>query len=227
MGKITALNAQARNPERVNVYIDGEFAFGLAYVAAAKLRIDQELSQPEIDALQRQDTFEKAKDSAYRLISLRPRSIAEIQQNLNRKGYDAEVIVQVIAALSELELLDDKAFAHYWVEQRDTFKPRSHMALRQELQQKGISRNLIDEVLADSDETNAAHQAAEKKARQLTHFSEADFKQKLGQFLQRRGFNYDVTREIVEEMWVRAQSASILLPENDESGSQLADDLSD
>jgi len=225
MGKITALNAQARNPERVNVYIDGEFAFGLAYVAAAKLRIAQELSQPEIDALQRQDTFEKAKDSAYRLISLRPRSIAEIQQSLNRKGYDAEVISQVIAALSELELLDDKAFAKFWVEQRDTFKPRSHMALRQELQQKGISRNLIDEVLAVSDETNAAKMAAEKKTRQLSHLSEADFKKKLGQFLQRRGFNYDVAKEIVAEMW--RQSAEVHLAENETSGNELSDELSD
>lgn len=225
MGKITALNAQARNPERVNVYIDGEFAFGLAYVAAAKLRIDQELSQPEIDALQRQDTFEKAKDSAYRLISLRPRSIAEIQQSLNRKGYDTEVIFQVIVALSELELLDDKAFAKFWVEQRDTFKPRSHMALRQELQQKGISRNLIDEVLAVSDETNAAKMAAEKKTRQLSHLSEADFKKKLGQFLQRRGFNYDVAKEIVAEMW--RQSAEVHLAENETSGNELSDELSD
>jgi regulatory protein len=224
MGKITALTAQTRNPDRVNVYIDGEFAFGLAYAAAAKLRINQELSQPEIDTLQRQDTIEKAKDSAYRLISLRPRSSAEIQQNLNRKGYDAEVIAQVITDLRESDLLNDKAFAQYWVEQRDTFKPRSHLALRQELQQKGISRNLIDEVLTDSDESNAARMAAEKKARQLSHLSETDFKKKLGQFLQRRGFNYDLTKEIVEELW--RQSASAHLLENDESDIQLPNDLS-
>jgi regulatory protein len=224
MGKITALTAQTRNPDRVNVHIDGEFAFGLAYAAAAKLRINQELSQPEIDTLKRQDTIEKAKDSAYRLISLRPRSSAEIQQNLNRKGYDAEVIAQVITDLCESDLLNDKAFAQYWVEQRDTFKPRSHLALRQELQQKGISRNLIDEVLTDSDESNAARMAAEKKARQLSHLSETDFKKKLGQFLQRRGFNYDLTKEIVEEMW--RQSASAHLLENDESDIQLPNDLS-
>lgn len=225
MGKITALTAQARNPDRVNVYIDGEFAFGLAYVAAATLRIDQDLSQPEIDALQRQDTVEKAKDSAYRLLSLRPRSIAEVQQSLNRKGYDADVIAQVITTLCEADLLNDKTFAQYWVEQRDTFKPRSHLALRQELQQKGISRNLIDQVLADSDETNTAQMAAEKKARQLSHLPEADFKKKLGQFLQRRGFNYEITKEIVAEMW--RQTAAAYPAENDETGIQLSDDLSD
>ncbi|MBE2223714.1 MAG: RecX family transcriptional regulator [Anaerolineae bacterium] len=201
MGKITSLSVQKRNQERVNVYIDGEFAFGLAYVAAARLHVGQELSPDEIKTLQDQDTVEKAKDSAYRLISLRPRSAMEIQQNLSKKGYDPDVITQVIDRLIELDFLNDEAFAHYWIEQRDTFKPRSHMALRQELQQKGISRSIIDQALTASDETVAARAAAEKKARQLARYPEEEFKIKLGQFLQRRGFNYALIKEISDEMW--------------------------
>lgn len=214
MGKITALSAQSRNRNRVNVYIDNEFAFGLAYVAAASLHVGQELSQEEIEALQQQDTVEKAKDSAYRLISLRPRSIAEIQQNLSSKGYDPVVVEQVIARLCDLDLLNDEAFAQYWVEQRDTFKPRSHMALRQELQQKGISRTLIDQVLADSDEELAAQKAAEKKVRQLAQLPEDDFKNKLGQFLQRRGFSYTLVRETVETAWQQTREAAAYEEEN-------------
>ena len=201
MGKITSLSVQKRNQERVNVYIDDEFAFGLAYVAAARLRVGQELSPDEIVALQSQDTVEKAKESAYRLITLRPRSIAEIQQNLSKKGYDETVIEQIINRLVELDFLNDETFAQYWVEQRDTFKPRSHMALRQELQQKGISRSIIDQALTASDETAAARIAAEKKARQLTRYPEDEFKKKLGQFLQRRGFSYALINEIIDELW--------------------------
>jgi regulatory protein len=201
MGKVTALSVQKRNRERVNVYIDDEFAFGLAYVAAARLRVGQELSSDEIESLKSQDTVEKAKDNAYRLISLRPRSIAEIQQSLNKKGYDPDVIEQVIDRLVELDFLNDASFAQYWVEQRDTFKPRSHMALRQELQQKGIDRSIIDEALTASDETAAARAAAEKKARQLTRYPEDEFKKKLGQFLQRRGFRYALIKEIMDELW--------------------------
>jgi regulatory protein len=201
MGKITALSVQKRNRERVNVYIDDEFAFGLAYVAAARLRVGQELSQDEIKALKSQDTVEKAKDNAYRLISLRPRSIAEIQRNLRKKGYEPEVIEQVIDRLVELDFLNDEAFAQYWIEQRDTFKPRSHLALRQELQQKGISRNIIDQALTASDETVTVRAAAEKKARQLSHYPEDEFKKKLGQFLQRRGFRYALIKDISDEMW--------------------------
>lgn len=202
MGTITALSVQQRNQERVNVYIDDEFAFGLAYVAAAGLRVGQSLSQAEIQALQSQDTVEKAKDSAYRLINLRPRSTAEIQQSLSKKGYDPEVITQVIARLVELDFLNDETFAQYWVEQRDTFNPRSHMALRQELQEKGVSRSLIDTALTASDETITARAAAEKKARQLARYPEETFKLKLGQFLQRRGFNYALIKEITDELWL-------------------------
>lgn len=209
MGKITALSVQKRNRERVNVYIDDEFAFGLAYVAAARLRVGQELSPDEINALQSQDTIEKAKDNAYRLISLRPRSIAEIQRSLKKKGYDPEVIEQVINRLVELDFLNDETFAQYWVEQRDTFKPRSHMALRQELQQKGISRSIIDEAITASDETTAARTAAEKKARQLARYQEDEFKKKLGQFLQRRGFRYALIKEIIDEIWQETESATL------------------
>lgn len=201
MGKVTALSVQKRNRERVNVYINDEFAFGLAYVAAARLRVGQELSPDEIESLKSQDTVEKAKDSAYRLISLRPRSIAEIQQRLRKKGYDADVIEQVIDRLVDLDFLNDETFAQFWVEQRDTFKPRSHMALRQELQQKGIDRSIIDEALTASDETVAARAAAEKKARQLARYPEDEFKKKLGQFLQRRGFRYALIKEIMDELW--------------------------
>ena len=209
MGKVTALSVQKRNRERVNVYIDDEFAFGLAYVAAAHLRIGQELSPDEINELQSQDTVEKAKDSAYTLISLRPRSTAEIQQSLKKKGYDPDVIEQVINRLVDLDFLNDETFAQYWVEQRDSFKPRSHMALRQELQQKGISRDIIDAALTASDETSAARAAAEKKARLLTRYEEDEFKKKLGQFLQRRGFSYGLIKDIIDELWQEIELATI------------------
>lgn len=208
MGKITALSVQKRNRERVNVHIDDEFAFGLAYVAAAHLYVGQELSAAEIAALKSQDTLEKAKDSAYRLISLRPRSVSEIQQRLQKKGYDAAVIEQVITQLTDLDFLNDASFAQYWVEQRDTFNPRSHIALRQELQQKGIARSIIDEALTASDEPAAARAAAEKKARQLAHYPEDEFKKKLGQFLQRRGFHYALIKEIIDELWASLQTSS-------------------
>jgi regulatory protein len=200
-GKITALQAQKRNRERLNVYLDGQYAFSLALGAAVGLHVGKFLSAEEIARLQTQDEYEKAKESALRFIGYRPRSIAEVRQNLRGKGVDDTIIEQVVTRLAELELLDDAAFARYWVEQRETFKPRSPLALRQELQQKGLERQVIDEALAELDVSAAARRAAEQQAGRWQHLDQESFYQKMGGFLQRRGFSYAIVREVTDEVW--------------------------
>ena len=142
--KITALRQQKRNQERVNVYLDGEFAFGLPLESAIGLRVGQTLSDAEIAALQDQDQFVRLRSQAERYLSYRPRSTAELRRHLLRKGHDEAQVERVIAYLTERSLLDDYAFARYWVEQRVTFKPRSQMALRQELYARGVDAAAID-----------------------------------------------------------------------------------
>jgi regulatory protein len=201
MGTITALIVQKRNQERVNVYLDDQFAFGLAIDIAARLKVGQTLTPEQIAELQQQDLSEKARQSAIRFITYRPRSATEVERNLRKKGFVEPVVSEVIERLQRVGLIDDLAFARYWLEQRETFKPRSQMALRLELQQKGVSRNVIEEVLAELDETAAAQQAAAKQARRWTGLPEREFRLKLGQFLQRRGFNYEIIRQVTNEMW--------------------------
>ncbi|MCA9934326.1 MAG: RecX family transcriptional regulator [Ardenticatenaceae bacterium] len=205
MGKITALTAQKRNTDRVNVFLDGEFAFGLAAETAVSLRLGQELSPSEIQQLQAQDDFVKAKESAVRLIGQRPRSVAEIRLRLQRKGYDELLVDRVVTRLQEVELLDDAAFTRYWVDQREAFKPRSQMALRQELMQKGISRETIEAALAQVDEVSSARKIAEQKAPQWHNLPEEDFRKKMAGFLQRRGFHYEIIREVTEQVWRESQ----------------------
>lgn len=200
-GKITALQAQKRNRERLNVYLDGQYAFSLALNAAVGLHLGQQLSAEDIARLQTQDDYEKAKQRALNFITYRPRSIAEVRQNLRGKEVDDTIIEQVVNRLSELELLDDTAFARYWVDQREAFKPRSPMALRQELLQKGVERQVIDEVLVELDETAAARRAAEQQAGRWTNLDKETFYQKMSSYLQRRGFRYDTIREVINELW--------------------------
>lgn len=201
MGKITALTRQKRNPDRINVYLDGEFAFGLAEITAVSLRVGQTLTQAQIENLQSVDLVEKAKNVAIGFIEYRPRSTAETRQHLQKKEYPEKVIEEVIDRLTAVELLNDAAFARYWVEQRETFKPRSKLALQQELRQKGIERAMIDTALANVDETAAARQAAQAKAQRWQHLPEQEFSKKLGGFLQRRGFSYEIVREVTETLW--------------------------
>jgi regulatory protein len=201
MGTITALTTQQRNPNRVTVFLDGEFAFGLAAITAVSLRIGQTLTAVDIDQLQQADELENAKQSAIHYLSYRPRSIAEVRDHLRNKGFADTAVAHACEQLQEVGLLDDTAFAHYWVEQRETFKPRSQMALRQELLQKGVSRDIIDMVITEVDETAVALQAAQKQAARWQRLPEAEFKAKLGSFLQRRGFSYGVINETVKESW--------------------------
>ncbi len=201
MATITALTAQKKNANRVNLFLDDQFAFGLDTAVALNLRVGQVLSAADIAALQDQEKTEKARESALRLLTYRPRSVAEIRRHLRKKEFDDAAIDQVIDRLQAVDLLDDQAFALYWVEQRETFKPRSHLALRQELRNKGVDRNTIDTVLEDVDETAAARRVAAKQSYRWANLSKKEFRVKLGQFLQRRGFPYTIIAEITNETW--------------------------
>ena len=201
MGKITALTRQKRNPDRINVYLDDEFAFGLAAITAVSLRVGQTLTAVQIDSLQASDQEEKAKNIAIGFIEYRPRSLNETRRHLKKKAYPEAVIERVLERLQAVELLNDAQFARYWVEQRETFKPRSKMALQHELRQKGISRELIEEAVEEVDELAAAQKAAQSKAQRWHSLPWQEFRKKLGGFLQRRGFSYAVIREVTETLW--------------------------
>lgn len=201
MATITALTAQKKNANRVNLFLDDQFAFGLETAVAMQLRVGQILSTADIAALQDQEKTEQARATALNLLTYRPRSVAEIRRHLHKKEFDDAAIEQVLDRLQAVELLDDQAFARYWVEQRETFKPRSHLALRQELSQKGVDRNVVDTVLEDVDETAAARRVAAKQSYRWANLPKKEFKVKLGQFLQRRGFPYGIISEITNETW--------------------------
>jgi regulatory protein len=198
---ITALEIQKRNKERVNVYLDDEYAFSLDIMAAATLRKGQTLSQAEIEAMQTQDEVSRAVDRAVRFLSYRPRSIAEVRRNLVEKQTPEVVIDSAIERLRKLGYVDDRAFAVFWVENRNTFKPLSPRALRYELRQKGVADADIAAALDGLDSQDAAYRAAEGQIRRHRHKGREEFRQKMSAFLQRRGFGYDIIRDVVEQ-WI-------------------------
>jgi regulatory protein len=201
MNIVTDITAQKRNKERVNVFIDGRYTFSLALEAAAGLKIGRQLSDGEIADLKTADTYVQAKNQALRLLSYRPRSIQEVKQKLTQKGYDELVVERVIQQLQEVDLLDDKVFADYWVEQRDTFKPRSHLALRNELRRKGIDRHIIETAVAPIDETDAACRAIESKLWRWRDLPQEAFEKKAGEYLRRRGFSYAIIKPVLHKLW--------------------------
>ena len=136
-------------------------------------------------------------DLAVRFLAARPRSELEIRRRLARAAVtDVE---PVLARLRSLNLVDDAAFARYWVEQRQTFRPRGARMLRAELRQYGVAAE------PRIDEAEAAYRAGAKKARQLACLDEPTFRSRLSGFLARRGFEWEVITEAVERLWAEHQ----------------------
>lgn len=209
MRTITAIEPQKKNPQRVNIHLDGEFAFGLARIVAAWLKVGQEISAEKIAALQAEDEREAVYQRALHFLSYRPRSSAEIRKNLEKHAVPAALIAETIERLERNGLVNDETFARLWVENRNQFRPRSRSHLSMELRQKGIDDEVIRTVLeADVDEEALALEAARKYARRVEGLERTEFRNKLGGFLARRGFSYGIIAPIVAQLWEESQSES-------------------
>ncbi len=201
-GRITSIQVQKKNQRRVNISLDGEFAFGLAFVDAARLSKGQYLSDDDIAALRAADDRTRAYDFALDFLSYRPRSRAEVTNRLRKKAFHESVIEDVLQRLAQAQLIDDAAFARYWIRNREQFKPRGVRALRYELRQKGIADELIDELLQNVDQIEGAYQAVASRVPKWRRLDRATFRRKLVGYLQRRGFYYDV----ISQVWDRIES---------------------
>lgn len=204
---ITAIKVQKRNKRRVNVYVDGEYAFGISRVVAAWLQVGQKISNEKVIQLKSEDENEVAYQHALKLISYRDRSSAEVRQHLHKKQIPAETIDRILDRLGENGLLNDAQFADLWVENRNEFRPRSHRMLAIELRKKGISEAIIAQVLeSTASDEELAYKAAQKQIRRYVGLEWQDFRRKLGSFLARRGFSYPTVNRIVEQMWADCRS---------------------
>ena len=204
-GKVTALKVQKHHPNRVNVYLDNEFSFGLSRITAAWLQVGQQLSPTKIAKLQADDQREVAYMQALRFLDYRPRSRVEVRRNLEKHAFPSEVISDVFKRLERSGLVNDERFAQDWVENRSEFRPRSRRALAFELHQRGLEDTAIKKALEGLNEEALAYQAAIKQARRLEGLQLRDFSNKLGSYLARRGFSYEVIKQVVTKVWDEKQ----------------------
>lgn len=208
MPAITAIEPQRRKG-RVNIYVDGEFVIGVGEKVTADLglRVGREMSSERLREIAGAEEVHKATESAIGLLEVRPRAKREIETRLRQKGCDDYVIGQVIEKLTRLELVDDTQFAAQWVEAKTRItgsRPIGRRRLTQELFQKGVAKKEIAaavERVTDDDELALARAAAKKKVRQVPTDPAIlrEERQKLIGFLQRRGFGWDVVKQVVKE----------------------------
>jgi regulatory protein len=203
MSKITALKTNKRRDKQVNMYLDGKFTVSLDTEVAVKegLEIGQELSDDHLKYLMGNIGLTRCLNAAYRFLSYRPRSEVEMKDRLHRRGFEDSKIEIVINKLKEQNLLDDTAFAQFWKENRQMFRPRSQRLTRMELRKKGVADEIIDEVTEKLDDMESAYQAALSKAQHLPKQEYEVFRRRLGDYLKRRGFGYAVINQTVKRIW--------------------------
>lgn len=210
MAKITDIKPQ-KNKKRFNIYLDNHF--GLAVSAESlvkkKLEIGQEISAEEIEKLRNEDLKGKLYERMLRFLSYRPRSEKEMRDyadgklaRRNRREVHGitEIVDEVIERLKKQGLIDDWEFAKWWQEQRLRFQPRGKMALKIELKQKGISEEIIREILEGTvDELKLAKKAIRKKLKKWQKLDSPTLLKKISQYLFSRGFSWEVIKKYLQK----------------------------
>jgi regulatory protein len=205
--RITALQPQKKNPDRIDVYVDGELRLEIAADLAFSehLRAGDEVTEDVLEALARRDEAWRAREAALVLLSFRPRTAAELHRRLRQKGFAADVAEACVAGLGDLGVVDDAAFAQAFVRDRVRLKPTGARRLARELRAKGVDADTVEAAIGDAvgadgeAELDLARRAA-AKWRPRAGEDRARARRRLHGFLARRGFGPDAIRAVLEEM---------------------------
>lgn len=148
------------------------------------------------------DEFDKFYAKAINFLSYRAHSEKEIREYLKKKNTPPEIMEKIISTLIEYKFINDEEFAKMWVESRNRASPRSARVLKMELQQKGITKEVI-ETVTSTDESISDLEAAKilvrKRLSRFKNTEKEEIYQKLGGFLARRGFNWDTVKHSIDD----------------------------
>lgn len=214
MPKITSVEPQKKNTHRFNVFLDGEFGFGADedLVVEYRLIAGKLIDPQELEKLLFEAEVGKLMERMYRLFNIRQRSEKEARDYLKnlsfkrkikeREGISDVAIDLVIDKLKQKRLLNDEEFARSWLDARS--KKKGVVVIKQELFKKGISREIIDEIVQienlGSKQKNTAEQLLFKRLPRLKNLPFLEKRKKSYEFLLRRGFNYEIVSSIVEKL---------------------------
>ncbi len=203
MGTITAINSQRRNPNRYSIFIDGEFVLGIdkKTVEDMDLRVGKLVDEKDLKKITSQEELNKAQAYALMLLDYRERSLREIKMRMRQKGYEEKLIEKVVKYLKDRNLINDKRFTRLWAENRIK-KGYGSWRIQSELEQKGVNREMADEILKDLysgiNEVQIALDLVRKKRGVLKESQRLT--ERVSNLLRRRGFSFEVISNVVEEI---------------------------
>jgi len=206
MGRITAIKPQERRPKRCSIFVDGKFAAGVdgEIVLTLGLKVGQQVDEERLREMLRAEEVRRAREAALNLLAYRSRSSKEIERRLKQKGYEEDIIADVIAGLQRVDLVNDERFASDWVSSRMAARPMGRSRLQWELRQKGVDGELIEEALREVDEDRefeAALGVAENRVDSGRSIEIAAEKRRLAGLLQRRGFGWETVKRVLDRIF--------------------------
>lgn len=196
--KISSIKQQIKNPERASIFLDGKYTFSLTLneLVAEKLKISQELSEPEVKRLKKLSDDGKIKARALEWVMNRPRSGREFQSYMYRKKAEPDLASRLHEEFEGRGYISDSNYA-LWLTDMRRRGGKSERAIRSELGSKGVKREIVQEVLqGNGDELERLRQLVAKK-RKLSRYQSNP--QKFTQFLARQGFSFDDIKTVLKE----------------------------
>ncbi len=204
---VTRVERQKRNPSRVSIFINDEFAFGapVSVVEAFLLAPGLVLSDADLERLKIEAQREEAFERACRYLSRRLRTEEEVRAKLLEEAYSRGAVESTLERLRRLRYLDDRNYAEAFVRDRSRFRPKGRSALSLELRRKGVPeeiiRQVLDELMSEDDELRLAWDAATGYLPRLARVSPPRKKMtRMISFLVRRGFPSRLARAVAEEL---------------------------
>lgn len=198
---ITALKQQKNNPDRINVYIDDQFAFGVSRFVGAWLRTGQVIEESRIEQLLNKDTYEQTLQKVLKFIAYQSRTETEVRKKMAKLGCKEELIENIIHDLKEKNYINDADFAKEWIATRTRSKPRSYRYFAHELKRKGITEEYISLALQNApDESDMALQLGKKYLKRYANLNHDEFKKKMYGVLARRAFPYEIIKTTIEKL---------------------------
>jgi regulatory protein len=207
---VTKVERQKKHPSRVSIHIDNQYAIGIhkEVLLQSGLRVGDQVSERTIDELKKQEELHKARESSLRLLSHRARSEKELRDRLKQKGLSLESITKVIGSFTQSGLVDDLEFARAFAHDKLLRKPMGRSMLTQQLRQKGISKEIIEQVLSEVYERMKEDEYAVELARNRFERFKSAFdglepmkqRKKLSDYLSRRGFAWETVAKAINEV---------------------------
>ncbi len=199
MAKITKVEPQKHNPERCNLYLDGEYVCGMSMLVVVQNQLlpGKEITQEKLLDMVFESEKENAFNYAVDYICKYVPSQKQMTHKLYEKDYSKRVVDYVIEKCKSYGYIDDEKYAQSYVFQNRKLKGK--LKLKQELMLKGIDKQIIDSVLADYDEEDGCLILARKKALNKDLDDPKVYAQ-LVRFLQYRGYDWEQIKKSIDKV---------------------------